>query len=61
MKYETVGAAAVVEEELPSPKLKKLLVIPFGGAGMLIPQTSSSKLKLRKYLLLNITLRRTHP
>ena len=33
MKYGTVGAGAVVEEELPSPKLKKLFVNSFGGAG----------------------------
>ena len=34
MKYGTDGVAAVVEEELPSPpRLKKLLVNSFGGAG----------------------------
>ena len=33
MKYGTVGAAAAGEDEVPSPKLKKLLVNSFGGAG----------------------------
>ena len=44
MKYGTVGAAAVVEEELPSPKLKKLLVNSFGGAGR-APETNMKSIK----------------
>ena len=53
MKYGTVGAGAVVEEELPSPKLKKLFVNSFGGAGR-APRINKN---IKYYLIFIILIR----